>query len=503
MIEPLIPDAEQQRDIERIASEPTGAALDASTPGSGKTLVALSVAALRGAKQVLVIAPLGTRIGWQVTAQRIGLDLPFRWVNSTDTRKNKGIENRTLLEFREPGLYFIGPEYATQLAWNIMRNPEGEPLRNATGKIMKRRNEFWANIHPDMIVVDEVHEGTSNARSLRHKVYAQLTAGFRLFLSGTPHGKEFAGIYPVTRVIWPDHVPQSVGAFQTQYVAMEYDPWARWNGVGRYDQFKRAYCPEGRCKFDNHIHGIPGHEKEPGAYFASLPCVVRREWEYEGVIDEQNVYVELSAAQRKLYIDLEERMATMLEEGLFTVDYRSTIRVRLRQATLGVFKTGDEGKVTFDLECKSTKLDALHKVMRDDFQGESALVFTDSKEFAYVMAHRTPGAEVFTGDQSQAKRDAIRARFASGETKYVIMVIKAGGTGLDGLQEATRNMVFVSRDDSWIKNTQGYARVVRRGQGDMVRVRHLLSPDTYDVGILSDHIETAMRMRDSMRLAGR
>jgi hypothetical protein len=500
LIEPLIPDAEQQRDIERIASEPTGAALDCSTPGSGKTLVALSVAALRGAQQVLVIAPLGTRLGWQVTAQRIGLDLPFRWVTSTDTRKNKGVENRTMLEFGEPGLYFIGPEYATQLAWNIMRDAEGTPLRNEKGKIMKRRNEFWANIHPDMLIVDEVHEGTANARSLRHKVYAQLRAGFRHWLSGTPHGNEFSGIYPVTKVIWPDHVPATVGAFQNQYVAMEYDPWSRWNGTGEYLAFKRMYCPEGRCKEDNHLHGVPGHEKEPGAYFASLPCVVRREWEYDGVIDEQTVYVELSAAQRKLYIDLEERMATMLEEGLFTVDYRSTIRVRLRQATLGVFKTSDEGKVTFDLECKSTKLDALHKVMRDDFEGESALVFTDSKEFAYVMAHRTPGAEVFTGDQSQAKRDEIRARFASGATKYLIMVVKAGSTGLDQLQHATRNLVWVSRDDSRIKNEQGTARIVRRGQGELVRIRHLLAPETYDIGMLSDHMERAILMRETMRL---
>lgn len=477
MLDPLIPDAEQQRDIDRIARETSGAALDASTPGAGKTVVAVAVAQARGAQCVLVIAPLGTRLGWRDTATRIGFDLPFQWVRNT----KDGLAAMTRLQFGEPGLYFIGPEYATALGWDVLTDKDGNKLRNEKGELIKKRNKFWDSIHPDMLIIDEVHEGTANARSQRHKSYAKMNAGFKYALSGTPHGNSFEGIYPVTKVLWPDHVPKSMTDFKRKYCKTEFNAFA-------WDRLK-----------------VTG-EKNPGEYFASLPCVVRREWEYEGVIDEDTVYVELSVAQRKAYDELEERMATMIEGDPFTIDFPSTLHIRLRQATLGMFRVEEDGSVGFAPDCKSTKLDALFNVLEKDFEGESALLFTDSKKFAYVTVARINerygdgAAEIYSGDQSEAERQAMRARFGSGSTKYAVVVIKAGGTGLDGFQHATRNMGFISRDYARIKNEQGFARVVRRGQGELVRVRHIIAAGTADSGILSRHVQQALEMNRSMRL---
>ena len=139
---------------------------------------------------------------------------------------------------------------------------------------------------------------------------------------------------------------------------------------------------------------------------------------------------------------------------------------------------------------------------------EPVLIFTDSKRFAYVMTNRINRwgmgrAEIYSGDQSDKERLAIRERFQNGTTKYAVVIIKAGGTGLDGFQHATRNMCFVSVDDSRIKNEQAWARVVRRGQGDLVRIRHIIAVDTYDSGILSKHTEAALAMNRSMRLDNR
>lgn len=478
MLDPLIPDAEQQRDIDRIIAERSGASLDASTPGAGKTLVALAAAKGRGAQVILVIAPLGTRYGWSDTAQRIEMGLPFNWIrNSKD-----GIKAMTMLQFGDPGIYFIGPEYATQLGWEILHNKDGEPLRNDKGKLIKKRNKFWENINPDMLIIDEVHEGTANARSDRHKIYKAMSAGHTHALSGTPHGNVFEGIYPVTNVLWPDAVPATLSAFKTKYCKTKFDPFA-------WDKKK-----------------VIG-ELNPGAYFAALPCVVRREWKYEGEVDEDTVYVELSATQRKAYDELEERMATMIEGDPFVIDFPSTLHIRLRQATLGMFRIEEDGSIGFAEDCKSTKLDILTgRILPKDFQGESALLFTDSKRFAYVTVARINkvygdgSAEIYSGDQSDTERHAIRERFRNGTTKYVVVVIKAGGTGLDGFQHATRNMCFISRDYARIKNEQGYARVVRRGQGNLVRVRHIIAGNTADSGILSRHVEDAIAMNRSMRL---
>jgi SNF2 family DNA or RNA helicase len=103
------------------------------------------------------------------------------------------------------------------------------------------------------------------------------------------------------------------------------------------------------------------------------------------------------------------------------------------------------------------------------------------------------------GGQSQRVRDEMKQDFIDGKIKYVVMVVKAGGTGTDGLQFATRNIGWLSVDDSRIENEQALARGVRRGQGDLVRIRRIMAIDTYDLGILDKQTEDAVAINRSMR----
>jgi hypothetical protein len=410
-----------------------------------------------------------------------------------------------LLSMGEPGVYFIGPQFATQLAWDtVMR--DGEPVRNREGKIVKRRNGVWDTVHPDMLVVDEIHQGTSNNRSQRYKMLMGMRPRFKLGMSGTPHGNFFEGIYPVTHFIWPDDTPHSMPAFKQQYCVGEWQVWPKWNGVGEWSTFQIKPHREGRCNDPqhDHYHKVTG-EREPGAYFASLPCVVRREFEHDIDIDSQDIVVQLGPEQRRAYDDLERTMVTMIEGDPFIVEFPATLRIRLRQATLGMFRVDEHDQLDFDDDCISTKTEAILKTATDSkhFNGEPALFFTDSKKFAKVLVHRLGvlgAAEEWSGDVSTTKREKIMDRFTSGETKYVVMVVKSGGTGTDGLQFATRNVGFVSMDDSRIENEQGLARVIRRGQDQQVRVRYFIARDTYDQGILSNQTRAALMMNESMRL---
>lgn len=490
MFNPLILDPEQEADAQRIASEPTRAALDASTMSAGKTVVALRVAELLGAQQILVVAPLQTRGGWKNTAERGWIagehygdltHLPFRWIRNT----KDGNDAMMHLQFGEPGLYFIGREYAVSLDWE----PAGEKkvvnqrTQKVTVKKIKKRTKFWESITPDLLIVDEVHKGHTSTSTQTYKTLSKMPRGFAHALSGTPEGNRFEGIYPVTRFLWPDVVPEKIQHFKSRWCETTYDPWS-WDHMKVVD------------------------EKNPGEYFKWLPCVVKRTWKYDGVLDEDDVLVELTAAQRKAYDDLEKKMVTWLGENPFVIDFPAAKRIRLRQATLGMFYVNDDDEVDFPLDCKSSKLDALKNVLEkpEHFDGESALIFTDSKKFARVTAHRINewygdgAAEVWSGDQSAVKRDEIKARFISGETKYVTMVVKAGGTGTDGLQFASRNIAVLSVDDSRIENEQGEARIVRRGQGDLVRIRNIMAVDTYDMGILDKQTEEAIRANRRTKL---
>lgn len=467
-------DADQERDAQRIAREQTLAAADTSKMSGGKTLVALRVAQLRNAETILVIAPLQTRLGWKKEAEKIGLDLPFHWIRN----HKDGRTAMTLLEFGEPGIYFVGPQYATIQNWEKVTDKNGNPLRGDGNKIIKRKSKFWANIKPDLLIIDEVHAGVGETRNQRHKFYASLDREFILALSGTPYGNFFESAYGLTKILWPDLVGDKA-SWKRRWCETEYDNWT-------YDHMK-----------------VVG-EKNPGEYFNSLPCVVRREWKYEGVVDSVDLYVELSAKQRKAYRELEQNLVTWVEQQPLVIEFPGTLRVRLRQATLGMFSIMEDGSIDFRDDCDSSKLDTLKTVLAEDFEGEPALIFTDSRRFARVTVERLRKwgftAEEWTGEVSQKKRDEAKASFMSGETQYIVASIRAAGTGTDGLQYGARNMAYLSIDDSRIDNEQSESRVIRRGQGDLVRVRRIFGENTIDTGQVSAQLEAALSMNKSLRL---
>ncbi len=491
-------DADQERDAQRIAHEPSGGALDASTMSAGKTVVALRAASIRKDRVIVICGPLQTRGGWQGTAQAGWIppgghaedmaNLPFHWIrNHKDGQRAIG-----LLMFNTPGIYFIGHEYAVALAWDVVGerplwDENGAPkIDKRTGKQktkqLKKYNGFWDKIHPDMLIVDEIHRGNITTTAMRFKTLSHMVPKFMLGLSGTAMGNRFDGIYPVSKLIWPDYVPKDAQTFKRQFCTYDYDPHS-------WDHMK-----------------VTG-EAEEGAYFKWLPCVVRRVWEYEGVIDRQEVYVELGTAQRRAYNDLERSMATWLDEHPFVIEFPATLRVRLRQATLGLFSVNEFDEVVFREDCKSSKLEKLYEILEKDFESEPALILTDSRKFADVSVARLNQkygavAEVWSGTQSQKQRDETKARFMDHTTKYVVMVIKAGGTGTDGLQYASHNIVVMSNDDSRIENEQALFRTIRRGQGMLVRLRYIIATDTYDEGILHGQLAQEVQMRRSMDLTG-
>jgi SNF2 family DNA or RNA helicase len=87
----------------------------------------------------------------------------------------------------------------------------------------------------------------------------------------------------------------------------------------------------------------------------------------------------------------------------------------------------------------------------------------------------------------------------AGEVKYIVAVIPAIAEGVDGLQHATRNIVWVSRSDNRILNEQVMKRVHRQGQTRQVRSFDIVALDTYDSGVLSDQLSKALQMNRTLK----
>ena len=226
-LQPLTPTPEQERAIVRMVSETSGAALNASTMGAGKTVKAVEVVKRRGDRVVLLIAPLGTRVGWQKTFERQGVDLPFKWLRSTKDGKQFLAD----WEWGQEGIYFVGTEYFVRLGW------EG-----------RSRTKVWTK-RPDIVLFDEAHR-SQNRHSKTYKTLKQLKAPFKLSMSGTPTGNSFEGAYAVTKWLWPDVIESSFYTWRNRWCKTVYD------------------------HFDPSGQKVIG-EKNPGAFFNALPCYIR------------------------------------------------------------------------------------------------------------------------------------------------------------------------------------------------------------------------------------
>jgi hypothetical protein len=448
----LTPKAEQEAAIVRMSSEETGAALNGSTMGAGKTLTGVEVAKRIGAQTVLVIAPLGTRLGWKVTFERQGVMLPFRWINSTADGKQALAD----WQWQLPGIYFIGVEYFVRLGWDG-----------------KARSIVWTKV-ADLVMFDEAHRG-QNRNSKTYKTLKQVKAGYKMSMSGTPSGNKFDGAWAVTKWLWPNIIPNS------------FHNWAKI-----WCKFEYSYFSPGGKRIDG--------EREPGAFFNSLPCYIRMESELNVDLIEDTKYVELSAPQRKAYTNLEKNMMTWVEGNPLVVEFPITLRARLRQASLGMFSVGDEGEVSFALDCKSTKIDAMFEVLQDDWDGEPALILTDSRKFADVVVARLGDkARAWHGNVSQAQREKTKEEFIGGSVDYVVAVTSAIAEGVDGMQHATHNILWLSRSDNRILNEQAMARVFRQGQTRQVRSVEIIAIDTFDSGVLSSQLEKAIEMNKILK----
>lgn len=450
-MERITPTPEQEKAIVKMVWETSGAVLNASTMGAGKTVKAVEVVRRRDDKVVLLIAPLGTRLGWKTTFERQGVVLPFRWLNST--KEGKG--NLTGWLAGEEGIYFVGTEYFVRLGWD----------RNV-------RTKVWAK-EPDIVLFDEAHR-SQNRHSKTYKTLKQVKAPMKISMSGTPTGNSFEGAFAVTKWLWPDYIENSYYNWRDRWCALEYD----------------HFDPSGRR--------VTG-EKNPGAFFNSLPCYIRLESELDVDLIEEQVPVELSATQRRAYEKLERDMILWVEDNPLVIEFPVTLRGRLRQATLGMFSVTDEGEVIFKDDCKSSKIDALEDILKNRIDDEPALILTDSRKFADVLCARIPGSVPWHGHVSQTQREEHKAQFIAGEVKYIVAVISAIAEGVDGLQHATRNIVWVSRSDNRILNEQVMKRVHRQGQTRQVRSFDIVALDTYDSGVLSDQLSKALEMNRTLK----
>lgn len=478
----MTPTAEQEQAINEMLNNPAG--INGSDPGTGKTLMGVEVILRSWSTRSLVIAPHATWDNWRDTmiAQSDDAERMLPCSNSRiseDTTAKECKANLQALLAGEDGHYFIGREFFVTLDWetvpDIDKTTKKQKVDDKTGKLKTKRlqKRLWEKIPFNVALFDEAHVA-ANAKSRGFLTWKRLQANHKFAMSGTWYGNQWENAWAASNAVYGDDITDTYWLWQGRWCATKYDHFAPRNLK------------------------VLG-EKAPGAFVKTLPCYVQLKSDQEHPVPEIR-WVDLSREQRKTYNELVENMVAFIEENPLVVEAPIVQRIRLRQATLGELYFNDAGEVDFHIDSKSSKYDELLSEIKE-YPDEQMLIVTDSARYADVLTQKLnrdlkkPVAGLWAGQQrtSTRQRDQVKADFLSGKLKYIVGVITAMGTGVDGLQTVCGTMIIMSEQEGQDSTMdQLYHRIARRGQQRSVRIVKIMARNTYDSGILDNLVAQAL-----------
>lgn len=463
---PLEPFAFQERDIQKLVAN-GGTGLVAAGTGAGKTIVAVETIRRLGTKVNLIVAPQGThKRAWARTLTRQGLEAP-RLLSGT----KKGKEAFSDLMWGVAGNYITTPQWFSRQDWHAVK--------------------------PDFAVIDEIHMLAHYGNAGQRKLLS-FKPNARLAMSGTPFRNKFENAWAIVRWVQPDLIKQN------------------------YWQWRLTSCETVFDKFAPQRRRVIG-EKVPGALVNSLDCYIYHSQRgnccsfhpdgfLEGLEEPEEIVIELpmTRAQRKFYEEMERHYVAWLqtpdpETGKLPVNAELPVVARgmLRFCALGEVSYNPETeKLYFEPDCASPKLDQLFDDI-EEMDGGRVLVLTHSKQFAKVMVDRLNARDIsafeWSGNNSQTKRDEALEAFMADELQVIVGVISAIGTGSDGLQEATNNVIWISLDDDGTNVVQAKGRLDRLGQKHRVVSVEYRMVGTLDTGMMSKQLAEQLALNASLR----
>lgn len=462
----LTPTPEQAQAIEVVAADESKGAIIGAEIGAGKTLIAAEATLERFATRVLIVAPLPVFENWERTIASQGDGARLRACGS---KKFAGIPatevkaNMSDFMAGKPGFYFMGREYWITQDWHTVE---------VAGRKRRRQKHAYKKAGVDVLIWDEAHFGASRS-SNGYKTFMYHPAEYKMAVSGTFFGNDFENAWTLPNAIWGKEVTDTFALWRSRYAATKYSPFT-------YD----------------HLEVIG--EREPGKWVSELPTYIYMEGHKGEVIPEEH-FVDLHPSQRKMYDGLDKNYAAKAISGEWILpELAITARTRMRQAALADIDVREgyeikdglkvpKDEVFFPLDGKSAKYDEFLRLLKD--HDEPVILTLDFAKAGPTFVHwlHRDGitAGLWAGQQLTKDEDrmALKESFLRGETRVLIGVPAAMGTGVDGLQRVCRRMNILSETQNGIERQQLIGRLDRKGQERPVYVTNIHARGTIDVDI--------------------
>jgi hypothetical protein len=440
------------------------------------TVVSVEVIMKTNPRRTLIVGVRDAYGQWAKAFKEQGSLRPLYRLDATV----EGADNFRRLLDGDEGLFYAGLEMLRAKDWeqvsetykvpdDIQASFGLKPDKGVTEIINKQKHIYKKMKKLDLLISDEAHRH-SNQQSNSIKTMNGIPATSKIALSGTFFGNKFINAWSLTCWLWGRNVIGFKGNFEEDFCVKM--PVMTKDG-------KKQMTTKGGFPLTK----ILG-ERNPGEFVETLPCYVFIATPIGPVPKPEIVKVDLGAEQTRQYREMEAMSLTWIPTEVtekrepLIADLDLTQRLRLRTAALGgmtLIPRPDEessDRITFSPGCKSAVLDAAYKVLhRATWEGKKVLILTHSKPFAEEVARRIGqkySVALKTGGVSSAKWEIEKARFMlpvseTGSVQYLVAVISAVGTAMDGLQANCAKVLWLSEDENNTNNMQGDNRVWRDG----------------------------------------
>lgn len=202
---------------------------------------------------------------------------------------------------------------------------------------------------------------------------------------------------------------------------------------------------------------------------------------------ENNIFIELGESQKKLYASLVDKTKKELDELIQTEGFTKSrfkileLLTRLRQCCI------HPGIIYDNYKGDSSKIEEVIKVIKESIDnGNKMLIFSSFRTALFILEKKLKEENIdyylIDGSASSKKRMEMVSKFNEDDTKVFLIMLKAGGTGLN----LTSASVVMHLDLWWNPQVENQAtdRAHRIGQKNTVEVVKFITKGTIEERIL-------------------
>ncbi|MDR1594634.1 MAG: DEAD/DEAH box helicase [Prevotellaceae bacterium] len=283
------------------------------------------------------------------------------------------------------------------------------------------------------IIIDESHliKTPTAKRSKRIKMVCEKTS-YKLVMTGTP-------------------VTDNVHNLYMQYAVLS----QLIIGVRDWKKFEEKYLVMGGT-FGDEIIGYKNIEHLMGLLEPYTYQITKEECLSLPAKQFLSHTCNMNALQREYYYEEKQLLLEKIQSDYFSVTDIFQSFTCMQQICCGYCRRGNEREYI-----GTNKFSLMHNIPVDE-----QVIFFCKYIFETELIVEHFGRDkcaVFTGE-NPLERDAELADFVSGTKQYFVATMQSGGTGLNGLQEVCRRIVFFSNSFSYFHRKQSVGRIDRQGQ---------------------------------------